>query len=177
VTDVRRLLSRMDASSRVIESSARFVERMLEFALADPETAGAVMTTATAMLDRAMLEGTAGETLRAFNEAGYSATTASAEEADAIDLAEARAAMERIELGEEVPIPHDVAMRVVEGESAVKAYRERLGMNQAELAAAAGLTQGALSDIERGRRKPGLNAAKALAKVLGVPAANLLDLN
>jgi transcriptional regulator with XRE-family HTH domain len=47
-------------------------------------------------------------------------------------------------------------------------------MSQVELARKAKLTQGALSDIERGRRPPGMKAAKALAKALNVPIGNLI---
>jgi DNA-binding XRE family transcriptional regulator len=179
VAEGQRLALRIEASARVIESSGRFAERMVQFALADPETAGAVLTTATAMLDRAMQERTASDRgdVRSAIESAHAATAASAEDEDLFDIAEARAAMARIESGEEVPIPHDVAMRILEGESSVKAYRAWRGISQARLARAAGLTQGALSDIERGRRRPGLDAAKALAKALGLPVANLIDLD
>jgi len=93
---------------------------------------------------------------------------------DEEDLRAAKAAMARIASGEELPIPYDFAMRIVEGESTVKVHREWRGMRQVELARKAGLTQGALSDIERGRRSPGMKAAKALAKALDVPIANIV---
>src|SRR5687767_13824345 len=119
VAEGQRLALRIEASARVIESSGRFAERMVQFALAGPETAGAVLTTATAILERAMQEKPTGDRsdVRSTIDAGYAAATASADDEDEFDLAEARAAMARIESGEEVPIPHDVAMRIVDGES------------------------------------------------------------
>ena len=90
------------------------------------------------------------------------------------DIKAAKAAMARIESGEELPIPYDFAMRIVAGESTVKVHREWRGMSQVDLARKAKLTQGALSDIERGRRTPGMQAAKALAKALGVPIGNIV---
>ena len=58
----------------------------------------------------------------------------------------------------------------------VRERREALGMTQEELAAAAGLTQEAVSMIEQGRRgrRLRLRTAKGLAEALGVPIAVLL---
>jgi transcriptional regulator with XRE-family HTH domain len=50
----------------------------------------------------------------------------------------------------------------------VKAARERLGLSQAELAAAVGVVQSAASQWERGERVPSTDNLAKLAKVLGV---------
>ncbi|GMV97628.1 MAG: helix-turn-helix domain-containing protein [Phycisphaerae bacterium] len=56
----------------------------------------------------------------------------------------------------------------------IRHYRQRLGLNQTELARRAGVNQGFLSEIERGRRKPSPAALKAIAVVLDVPPAVLI---
>ena len=55
----------------------------------------------------------------------------------------------------------------------LKAARLRAHMTQAQLAAAAGLDQSAVSQIERGIAGPSLATLKALAAALGVSAADL----
>ena len=55
----------------------------------------------------------------------------------------------------------------------LKAARLRAHMTQAQLAAAAGLDQSAVSQIERGITGPSLGTLKALAQALGVSAAAL----
>lgn len=49
----------------------------------------------------------------------------------------------------------------------IREMREAAGMTQAELAYAAGLTVGAISQIERGENEPKLGSAAAIARVLG----------
>jgi DNA-binding XRE family transcriptional regulator len=48
----------------------------------------------------------------------------------------------------------------------LKAYRYREGLTQADLAKKAGLKQGHISEMERGKRAIGVKSAKALASVL-----------
>ena len=54
--------------------------------------------------------------------------------------------------------------------------RERLlqGLTQDELAVEAGMRRSYLSDLERGRRNPSVNALGRLARALKVEAAELL---
>ena len=49
----------------------------------------------------------------------------------------------------------------------VREFREAAGLTQAELAQAAGLTVGAISQIERGENEPKLGTAASIARVLG----------
>jgi transcriptional regulator with XRE-family HTH domain len=57
----------------------------------------------------------------------------------------------------------------------VKAIRSRRGLTQVELAAKAGLTQGYLTQLERGiRTNPSLDILQRLAKALKVKVGELL---
>jgi transcriptional regulator with XRE-family HTH domain len=57
----------------------------------------------------------------------------------------------------------------------VKRMRESRGMNQAELAKRARLSQGYVSKLEAGaQRNPSIAVLKRLAKALGVPVGKLL---
>ena len=57
----------------------------------------------------------------------------------------------------------------------VKAFRERLGMSQQELADATGLRQATISLIESGVNKPQLHTIQLIAKAIGAEAAELLS--
>jgi mRNA interferase RelE/StbE len=152
--NVRDSLSRIEASARALTATGEMAEALASAAVASPDLVISIVD-----LVRVVLE---------------DAHRRSEDKEDEADIEEAKAVMARIEAGEELPIPAEFAMRIVEGESPVKVHREWRGMSQAEVARKAGMTQGALSDIERGRRTPGLKAAKALAKALGVPIANIV---
>jgi class 3 adenylate cyclase len=66
------------------------------------------------------------------------------------------------------------AKRLLAGESPVRIWREKRGLTQRALAAAAAVPAGYLSEIE-GRKKPGSVAAyRALAKTLAVPMEDLV---
>ena len=66
------------------------------------------------------------------------------------------------------------AKRLLDGESPVRIWREKRGMTQRALAAAAATPAGYLSEIES-RRKPGSVAAyRALATALAVPMEDLV---
>ena len=58
---------------------------------------------------------------------------------------------------------------------ALKAYRLREGLSQAELAKKAGLKQHHISEMEKGKRGIGAKSAKALAKVLNCKLEKLLS--
>lgn len=58
---------------------------------------------------------------------------------------------------------------------AVRDGRRRLGMTVEALAAAAGVSTGALSQLERGQGNPSLQTLHRLAEALGIPTARLLD--
>jgi len=58
----------------------------------------------------------------------------------------------------------------------VKEYRERVGMTQFELAVAAHMMPAAVSEIESGKREPGLTTALNLAKALETTVDGLFEL-
>ncbi|MGB0100727.1 MAG: helix-turn-helix domain-containing protein [Nocardioides sp.] len=57
----------------------------------------------------------------------------------------------------------------------IRALRLERGLTLTELASAAGIGKGSLSELETGRRNPTLDTLYALAGPLGVPLAALLD--
>lgn len=59
--------------------------------------------------------------------------------------------------------------------SALKSYRLREGLTQAELAKKAGLKQHHISEMENGKRKIGLKAAKKLVNVLNCKLERLIS--
>ncbi|WP_245456418.1 MULTISPECIES: helix-turn-helix transcriptional regulator [unclassified Mesorhizobium] len=103
-------------------------------------------------------------------KADYEALLHAAEEAleDAADVAiyDERKA----DLKTERALPADVTMDVLRGSSRLKALRNWRKLTQAELAAAIGVSQGFLSDLESNRRKPSEQTSATLAKALDVPS-------
>jgi len=66
-------------------------------------------------------------------------------------------------------IPHDVVkMNVIDGLPMVKAWRLHLNLTQAEVAKKAGITQAALSQIERPGAKPRKDTLQKLAKAMNL---------
>ncbi len=66
-------------------------------------------------------------------------------------------------------IPKEVVDRLTGGENAIRVLREWRAMTQLSLAAAAGIGQGYLSDLENDRRKGTAAALKKVAEALKVP--------
>jgi len=64
------------------------------------------------------------------------------------------------------PMPLEWARRIVEGESAVRVWREFRGLSLRALAARAGVSAGYLSEIEAGKKPGSVEAYKALAEAL-----------
>lgn len=91
---------------------------------------------------------------------------------EALEDAEAAAIFdrfqERLAAGKEELIPDTVVNRILGGEAPVRVWREHRGMKAGELAAAAGISQAYLSQIETGKRDGSVSALKAIAAVLRV---------
>jgi len=85
---------------------------------------------------------------------------------------EARAAQAA---GRLVAIPIEVADAIADGANPIKTLRELRGMTQLGLAEAAGLGQGYLSDLEKGRRQGAVATLGNLAQALGVWVEILVD--
>lgn len=78
--------------------------------------------------------------------------------------------------GTEPTVPHDVVGRVVnDGVSPCRAWREHLGLTQAEVAARMGVTQSAYAQMEASDAKLRVATRRKIATALGV-ATELLDL-
>lgn len=58
---------------------------------------------------------------------------------------------------------------------ALKSYRERTGMTQAELAKRCAVSQPTICDIENGRQSPSVEVLKRISKVTGLSADKLLS--
>lgn len=56
----------------------------------------------------------------------------------------------------------------------IRNRRRTLGLTQADIAEATGLSQQAISSIEKGRSLPGLDTAVRIARALGVTVEDLL---
>ena len=93
----------------------------------------------------------------------YQALVAAAE--DSID----RAALDEIDADpREEDLPEALVHRIVGGENPTRVWREHRGMKGTELAAAAGIAQSYLSQIEGGKRQGSIGALSAIAAALGV---------
>lgn len=102
-------------------------------------------------------------------EAGAAADEENAEDVAIFD----RRVAELIEKQHEV-LPGEVSARLLRGATLIRALREWRGVRQQELAARAGLGQGYLSDIERGRTQGSPTARENIARALDVPVEWLL---
>ncbi|MBW7849540.1 MAG: helix-turn-helix transcriptional regulator [Rhodospirillales bacterium] len=71
-------------------------------------------------------------------------------------------------------LPHDFAMRVIEGEHPVRVWRDYRGWSAAQLADASGVSKAYLSEIETGKKPGSVDAYKGLAGALGVTVDALL---
>jgi DNA-binding XRE family transcriptional regulator len=88
------------------------------------------------------------------------------------DEADARAVAEFHEAytaGREFLVPEEIVRRELEGESAVKLWREHRGLTQQELAKRAGISKPYLSQIETGKRQGTVETLNAIAGALDVP--------
>ncbi|MDH3595299.1 MAG: helix-turn-helix transcriptional regulator [Rhodospirillales bacterium] len=98
----------------------------------------------------------------------YQALVEAAE--DAGDRAAIRRTRADLAAGREILLPADVADRILDGEPPLRVLRAWRGLTQAEVAEAAGIKQGYLSELETGSKTPSLAVARRLAGALEVPA-------
>ncbi|MGQ0564758.1 MAG: helix-turn-helix transcriptional regulator [Gemmobacter sp.] len=66
-------------------------------------------------------------------------------------------------------LPHAFMVRLIEGENAVRVFREWRGLTQAETARMAGVHRVQLHDIETGKKRGSVDTLKAIAAALSVP--------
>jgi len=83
--------------------------------------------------------------------------------------------LEKAEDSEDL-IPHEVVGLVIEKEfNLLKAWRKHLGLTQKEVAQRAGITQSALSQMERTASNNRTATLKKIAKALGIETSQLVD--
>jgi len=112
-----------------------------------------------------------GDELAVLPRAEFEALLVFAREAedDAADVAAYDAAMAADPIFRR-PLPADVSAFMLKGDGALRAFRRKAGLSQAELAAKAGIAQGYLSQIEAvgSKKTPSRETLTALANALGI---------
>ena len=93
---------------------------------------------------------------------------------DIQDYDSAKAALER---GEDELIPSEVVYAILDGENAIKAWREYRGLSQQETAEKSGISVPYLSQLETNKRKGSLAVLMAIARVLHVSLEVLIPSN
>lgn len=113
-----------------------------------------------------------GERLVVLPEADYRALVDAAE--DAVDRDAVRRFREALAAGVEELIPSEIADRLISGESPVRVLREYRGLSTTQLAAAAGLSQPYIVQIEGGTRAGTAESLAKIAAALGVAVDDLI---
>lgn len=112
----------------------------------------------------------AGEEMVVMPRAEYEALVTAAEEAfeDGADVAAYTAAIAALQ--PEDVLPPDISAAILKGAGRIRAFREWRGLSEAELAAASGLSETDLNDLENGRRILSREWAAGLSQALNLPA-------
>lgn len=92
---------------------------------------------------------------------------------DLVDRLEAQAVLARIAAGEEM-WPLEIVEARANGENSVAVFRKYRGLTVSELAAAAGISQPYLSEIEAGKKTGSVDVLKRIAGVLKVDLDDLV---
>ena len=75
---------------------------------------------------------------------------------------------------QEPTVPHEVAARVLKEQvSPIRAWREHLGLTQAEVSARMEVSQSAFAQMEAPEAKPRMSTLKKVATALGIAPAHL----
>lgn len=76
--------------------------------------------------------------------------------------------------GDDELIPSEIVYAILDGENAIKVWREYRGMSQQEAAEKAGISVPYLSQLETNKRKGSLDVLSAVAKALQVSLENIV---
>lgn len=90
------------------------------------------------------------------------------------DIRDFDEALRELEHGEDELIPGEVVHRLIDGEPPVRVWREHRGLSQAQLAKQAGVTQGAVAQLESGSRRGSVTLLRKLAIALDVDMDDLV---
>lgn len=96
--------------------------------------------------------------------------------AAAVDLADLRSFVRSkaaLAAGEDELIPAEHANRLLNGENALRVYRDLRGLTQAALAGKAGVNRVTVAEIETGRKQGSVATLRALADALGITLDDL----
>ena len=83
-------------------------------------------------------------------------------------------AIARLARGEDEAVPAQAANRIIEGESALRVYRQYRGLTQTALAQASGVNRVQIADIEAGRKSGSVETLRKLAAALGMTVDDLV---
>jgi DNA-binding XRE family transcriptional regulator len=92
---------------------------------------------------------------------------------DLVDTLEAQIVLARIAAGEET-WPLEIVEARANGENAITVFRKYRGLSVSDLAAAAGISQPYLSEIEGGKKTGSVDVLKRIATVLKVDLDDLV---
>ena len=90
---------------------------------------------------------------------------------DIQDYDSAKAALER---GEDELIPSEIVYAILDGENAIKVWRELRGISQQELAEKAGISVPYLSQLETSKRTGSLEVLSSVARALNLSLENIV---
>ena len=79
----------------------------------------------------------------------------------------------KINLRAETLIPHEVVSAMVDGSTAIKAWREYMGLTQSEVSSRMGISPAALAQMESSEGKPHKATLRKVAEVLGISLEQL----
>jgi DNA-binding Xre family transcriptional regulator len=91
------------------------------------------------------------------------------------DLAAIAEYRRKLAAGNEEAIPEEFANRLIDGENAIRVYRELRGLTARELAERTGISSAFLSEIETGKKDGGIATLKRIAQELKVTLDDLVD--
>lgn len=94
---------------------------------------------------------------------------------DLADLQSYDRAKAALAAGEEELVPADYANRLLNGENALRVYRDLRGLTQAALAVKAGVNRVTVAEIETGRKQGSVTSLRALASALDVALDDLAE--
>ena len=92
---------------------------------------------------------------------------------DVQDYDSAKASLQR---GDDELIPSEIVYAILDGENAIKVWREFREMSQQELAEKAGISIPYLSQLETNKRTGSIEVLSSLAKTLNVSLENIVPL-
>ena len=111
-----------------------------------------------------------GDRMVIISEAEYLELIARHEDDDTIY----ESAANRLDRGEDETLPFSEAMRIAQGESPIKVWRQLRGMSTADLARGSGLSAAYVRQLQSGTRKGTTSSLQQVAKALRVSLDDLV---